>query len=65
MLLKVLAATKLASDRHKSANNFIRHAELLEMFKGLEPYGYELDVDLKVCVCVCVCVYVCMYICIG
>lgn len=43
-----MKATKEAADRHNPDNDFVRHAEMLELFKGLEPYGYELDKDLKV-----------------
>ncbi len=44
----MMAATRTAEDRHDPENDFVKYAQLLEMVKGLEPYGYYLDKDLKV-----------------
>jgi hypothetical protein len=46
--LKVLEATKIAPNRFTSGIDYLKLADLLQMIDGLEPYGYDLDKDLKV-----------------
>jgi hypothetical protein len=53
----VMRDTKAASDHSDPSNGFETHAELLEMFNGLEAYGYSEDAELKVDF-ICIRIYV-------